>query len=113
MFIELTETLFSDPLLLTLSFPPQQLRIKFNEEEDDVFEYPSEAFLLKTYDAHDEAATNGFKSIGDEDEPKGSPNNENQPPPVPKRSKNSKLTSPPASSLKNNTIIGALNGKWH
>lgn len=83
-----------------------------------MFEYPSEAFLLKTYDAHDEGAPpNGFRSISDEDEPmiKGSPpaNNENQPPPVPKRSKNSKLTSPPASnsSLKNNTIIGALNGK--
>ena len=80
-----------------------------------MFEYPSEAYLLKTYDSHEQ---NG-RLAGDEDEPndepmiKGSPpaNNENQPPPVPKRSKNSKLTSPPASSLKNNTIIGALNGK--
>ena len=81
-----------------------------------MFEYPSEAYLLKTYDGD---LQNGFRSV-DEEEPAdestikdSSANNENQPPPVPKRSKNSKLTSPPvSSSLKNNTIIGTLNGEY-
>lgn len=89
-----------------------QLKIKFNDDEDDIFEYPSEAFMLKTYDCNQDQQ-NGFKIIGNEEdneieESKFNESNDQQRPPIPKRSKNSKLSS----SLKSNTIIGALNGKF-
>ena len=68
--------------------------------------------MLKTYDCHNEVQ-NGSKSIESREDEMDEVSDSSKAPPIPKRSKNSKLSTPSDqtnSSLKNNTIIGALNG---
>lgn len=73
------------------------MKIKFNEEEDNVFEYPSESYLLKTYDCHSEELNNdiqnGFKLEDSDDVSKDDCVTRER------RTKNLKIASVPASSL--------------
>ena len=105
---------------MVLFFTNQQLRIKFKDNLEDVFEYQSEASLLRDFadqefDSIDSLQSESTVTNGHSDQPaetiestdESAMMTADQPPPVPKRTKPRTVSH---GTLRNNTVIGSMSG---